>query len=109
MTLILVLNNDDVKQVLNMEATMAALDAAYRELARQEAGVPAAHRYSDPVPRCQKNLAVGNDGRRLAVTVRPLADRAAAYSGSEFNCSIGSFAVSFFDFILRKHPSAVSQ
>ena len=33
----LILNNDDVKQVLNMEMTMAALDTAYRQLARQEA------------------------------------------------------------------------
>ena len=33
----LILNNDDVKQVLNMEVTMAALDTAYRELAREEA------------------------------------------------------------------------
>ena len=33
----LFLNNDDVKQVLTMEVTMAALDQAYRELARQEA------------------------------------------------------------------------
>jgi ornithine cyclodeaminase/alanine dehydrogenase-like protein (mu-crystallin family) len=33
----LLLNNDDVKQVLNMEITMTALDRAYRELVRQEA------------------------------------------------------------------------
>jgi ornithine cyclodeaminase/alanine dehydrogenase-like protein (mu-crystallin family) len=33
----LILNNDDVKQVLNMEITMTALDRAYRELVRQEA------------------------------------------------------------------------
>ena len=33
----LILNNDDVKQVLNMEVTMAALDTAYQELAREEA------------------------------------------------------------------------
>ena len=33
----LFLNNDDVKQVLTMEATMNALDQAYRELAREEA------------------------------------------------------------------------
>ena len=33
----LFLNNDDVKQVLNMEVTMAALDTAYQELAREEA------------------------------------------------------------------------
>ena len=33
----LFLNNDDVKQVLTMEVTMAALDKAYHELARQEA------------------------------------------------------------------------
>ena len=33
----LFLNNDDVKQVLTMPVTMAALDQAYQELARQEA------------------------------------------------------------------------
>ena len=33
----LFLNNDDVKQVLNMEIAMDALDRAYRELAREEA------------------------------------------------------------------------
>ena len=33
----LILNNDDVKQVLDMEITMAARDQAYRELAREEA------------------------------------------------------------------------
>lgn len=33
----LILNNDDVKQVLTMEITMAALEKAYRELARGEA------------------------------------------------------------------------
>jgi alanine dehydrogenase len=33
----LLLNNDDVKQVLTMEITMNALDQAYRELTRQEA------------------------------------------------------------------------
>ena len=33
----LLLNNDDVKQVLTMEITMEALDKAYRELAREEA------------------------------------------------------------------------
>ena len=33
----LLLNNDDVKQVLTMEITMNALDQAYRELTRREA------------------------------------------------------------------------
>ncbi|MFQ5541395.1 MAG: ornithine cyclodeaminase family protein [Candidatus Binatia bacterium] len=33
----LILNNDDVKQVLTMELTMEALEAAYREVARGEA------------------------------------------------------------------------
>ena len=33
----LLLNNDDVKQVLTMEITVSALDEAYRELTRREA------------------------------------------------------------------------
>ena len=33
----LLLNNDDVKQVLTMEITMNALDQAYREPTRREA------------------------------------------------------------------------
>jgi ornithine cyclodeaminase/alanine dehydrogenase-like protein (mu-crystallin family) len=34
---VLFLNNDDVRQVLTMDATVAALDAAYRQLATQDA------------------------------------------------------------------------
>ena len=33
----LILNNDDVKQVLDMKVTTAELDTAYQELAREEA------------------------------------------------------------------------